>query len=135
MARDPLPALARLRRLETDAARRRLGEAFGKLTAAEQRAADAGAALRAEAIAAAPADYAAWLRRGLAERDRAQLTRGFAETGAATAQAVLAGARAAERGLEALRDARRQAAASRAARKAQAALDEAAATRRPARRA
>ena len=134
MARDPLLALARLRRLETDAARRRLGEAFARLAAAEQRVADAAAALQAEATAA-PADYAAWLRRGLAERDRARLSHGFAETGAATTQAVLAGARAAERGLEALRDAKRQAAASRAARKAQAALDEAAATRPPARRA
>ncbi len=131
MANDPLRALARLRRLETDAAKRRLGEAFGRLASAEAREDAAAEALRREAAAGGPADYGLWLRRGLTEQDRAALSRGFAETAAATARALLAEARAAERGLEALRDARRTAAARLAGRRAQSALDDAAARRRP----
>ncbi|MDN3567071.1 hypothetical protein ACFQY5_07725 [Paeniroseomonas aquatica] len=130
MARDPLGALARLRRLETTEAKRRLGEAFHRLGAAEARVAEASARLQAETVAAAPADYAAWLRRGLAERDRAGIAHGLARAGAATAQAVLAEARAAERGLDALREARQAAAAQGAERRAQALLDEAATRRR-----
>jgi hypothetical protein len=131
MANDPLRALARLRRLETDAAKRRLGEAFGRLATAETREDAAAEALRREAAAGDPADYGLWLRRGMAERDRAMLAHGFAETGAATARALLAEARAAERGLEALREARRSALVRRAGRRAQAALDDAGARRRP----
>ena len=71
---DPLASLARLRRLETGAARRRLAEDAGRLLAAEARAEAAGAALAAEQGAAAvPADYAAWVGKGMAERDRAAL--------------------------------------------------------------
>jgi hypothetical protein len=95
MASDPLRALARLRRLETDAAKRRLGEAFGRLATAEAREDAAAGALRREAAAGGPADYGLWLRRGLAEQDRAALARGFAESAAATARALLAEARAA----------------------------------------
>ncbi len=130
MANDPLRALARLRRLETDAAKRRLGEAFGRLATAEAREDTAAGALRREAAAGGPADYGLWLRRGLAEQDRAALARGFAESAAATARALLAEARAAERGLEALREARRTAAARLAGRREQAALDDAAGRRR-----
>lgn len=131
MPRDPLQALARLRRLETTEAKRRLGEAFGRVAAADQRQAEAAAALVQEAAGPAPGDYATWLRRGLAERDRAELARSLAESGAATAQAVLAEARAAERGLESLREARAATAARQAARRDQAALDEASGLARP----
>ncbi|MDB5372206.1 MAG: hypothetical protein JWP04_848 [Belnapia sp.] len=132
MAGDPLRSLARLRRLETTEAKRRLGEAFGRLAAADQRVVEAAAALVRETAGAAPDDYATWLRRGLAERDRAALARGLAQSGTAAAQDLLAEARAAERGLETLRQARAKLAARLALRQAQAALDEAA-SRRPAR--
>ena len=99
MPRDPLAVLARLRRLETEAARRRLGEAFGRLAGAEARAAEANVALTRQATLGMPTDYGSWLTRGLAERDRADRARGFAEATAEAAAAALGEARAAERGL------------------------------------
>ena len=123
MPRDPLLALARLRRLETTEARRRLGAAFARLDDAERRSAAAAASLTGEAAGIA-GDYAAWLRRGLAERDRALIARGLTEAGAATAQGLLAEANAAERALALLREARLRAARQRQARRRQAALDE-----------
>ncbi|MCO6414898.1 hypothetical protein JYK14_01740 [Siccirubricoccus sp. KC 17139] len=125
MPRDPLAVLARLRRLETETARRRLGEAYGRLGAAEERVEAAAAALTLQAGHGLPADYGTWLQRGLAERERAQRAVGVAERVAAAAAEALGEARAAERGLEKLREARAEAAAKRAARKAQALLDEA----------
>ena len=123
MPRDPLAALARLRRLETAEAQRRLGTAFARLDGAEHRIAAAAASLTGEA--AGPAgDYALWLRRGLAERDRALIARGLAEAGVATAQALLAEASAAERALAQLRDARLREGRQRQSRRRQAALDE-----------
>ncbi|MBL6454796.1 hypothetical protein JMJ55_05635 [Belnapia sp. T6] len=130
MQRDPLAALARLRRLETDMARRALAEAEARLLAAEARASAADSALSAEAGEGMPAEYGAWLRRGLAERDRAARSLGFAEGGAAQARAVLAGHRAAERALANLRESRAEAERRAAARRAQALLDEAAILRR-----
>ena len=124
MPRDPLAALARLRRLETTEAKRRLGDAFHRLDGAERRIAAAAASLPGEAAAGVAGDYALWLRRGLAERDRAMIARGLAEAGAATAQALLAEASAAERALAQLREAQRQAARQRQARRQQAALDD-----------
>jgi flagellar biosynthesis chaperone FliJ len=124
MARDPLAVLARLRRLETETARRRLGEAYGRLAGAEARAAEAGAALTRQGTLGLPTDYGTWLTRGLAERDRADRARGFAEATAAAAAASLGEARAAERGLELLREARAERAQQQARRRAQALLDE-----------
>ncbi|GGC34903.1 hypothetical protein GCM10011504_11630 [Siccirubricoccus deserti] len=130
MPRDPLAVLARLRRLETEAARRRLGEAYGRLAGAEERAAGAGAALTREGTLGLPSDYGTWLTRGLAERDRADRARGFAEATATAAAASLGEARAAERGLEMLRKARAERARQRVQRQAQLLLDEAGARRR-----
>ncbi|TCZ61249.1 hypothetical protein [Roseicella aquatilis] len=127
MARDGgLAALARLRRLETAEAQRRLAVQAGQEAAAAGRLAAAGAALRGEHAADAEA-WRLWLPRGLAERDRAGLARAQEESRLQAAQALLAEARAAERAVEWLRE-RRAAEARRAAeRRAQALLDEAAA--------
>ena len=129
MARDPLAALQRLRRLETAMARRHLAERLGAIAAAEVRQALAHEALVTEARAPA-GDFAAWLPRGLAERDRAGGALAHAEQRGAEAQQAVAEARAAERSVEWLRE--EQAAAHRrlVARKTQAALDDAAARRR-----
>ena len=123
---DPLASLARLRRLETGAARRRLAEAAGCLLVAEDRAGAAGAALLTEQGAGTPADYAAWVGRGMAERDRAALGVAHAAERSAAAQAALAEARVAERCIEQLMRDRAAAAGALAQRKAQAATDDAA---------
>lgn len=117
MARDPLEALARLRRHAVTMERRRLAERLAGLTAAEARQAATAAALVEEA-AGDPADFAAWLPRGLAE------------SRVAAAQDAVAAARAEELALELLRERRAAEEARKAARRAQAALDEAAARRR-----
>jgi hypothetical protein len=70
MPRDGLAALARLRRLETAEAKRRLAVTLGQEADAAARLAAAGAALRAEHAAGEEA-WRRWLPRGLAERDRA----------------------------------------------------------------
>jgi uncharacterized tellurite resistance protein B-like protein len=129
MARDPLARLARLRRIETEAARRRLGQAAGRADDAKAREAAAGAALTEERAAHA-GDYATWLPRGLAERDRAAVARRIAEAALAETRLALGEARAAERAVELLQEARAEAAACRAARRAQALLDEAGLRRR-----
>jgi len=123
---DPLVSLARLRRLETGLARRRVAEDADRLLAAESRAEAAGAALRTEQGAAAPADYAAWVGRGLAERERAALGAAHAAQRSAEGRAALAEARVAERCIEQLMQNRAAAAESLQRRKAQAALDDAA---------
>ncbi|MDO9709645.1 hypothetical protein [Paracraurococcus lichenis] len=130
MARDALAALARLRRLETEAARRRVGQQAAQAVAAEARLDGAAAALRAEHESGAEA-WRVWLARGLAERDRARLAREHAEARLQEAQGGLAATRAAERAVEALRE-RRAAEARRAARRReQALLDDAARRPRP----
>ena len=123
---DPLASLARLRRLQTGTARRRLAEDAGRLLSAETRAEAAGAALRAERDAATPSDYAAWIGRGMAERDRAALGAAHAAERLAQARAALAEARVAEGCIEQLRQDREAAARTRSLRKAQAATDDAA---------
>lgn len=127
MAHDPLATLTRLRRLESDEARRLLGEANARLAAAEARAAAAEAALATEAGQGDGGDYSRWLPRALAERDRAARAVQFAADSAALARQGLAERRAAERALEELREARAAAARRQAARRAQILLDEAAA--------
>ncbi len=124
---DPLASLARLRRLETGAARRRLAEDAGRLLAAEARAEAARGALLAEQGAAAvPADYAAWVGRGIAERDRAALGAAHATERLAEGRAALAEARVAERCIEQLMRDRADAVGARRERKAQVATDDAA---------
>lgn len=124
--RDPLVSLARLRRLETGTARRRLAEEADRLRAAEGRAEAADAALRTEGEIGAAADYAAWLGRGLAERDRAALGAAHAAERFALGQAALAEARVAERCIEQLQRDREAAKRSLALRKAQSGTDDAA---------
>lgn len=137
MRPDPLASLARLRRLETGAARRRLADDAGRLLAAENRAEMATAALRTEgdATLANPADYAAWLGRGIAERDRAALVVGAAAKRSEEGRAALAAARVAERCIEQLMRDKADAARSRLHRKGQAATDDAAGRMAHARRA
>ena len=129
MARDPLASLARLRRLETAMARRDLAERLGAVAAAEQRQALAIAAIQQEAAGDAPADYARWLPRGLAERDRADRLHKHAEYRLEEAQTALAGARAAERSVEWLQEERAREQRETQERKRQALLDDAAARR------
>lgn len=123
---DPLASLARLRRLETGAARRRLAEDADRLRAAEARAEAAGAALLAERGAGAPSDYAAWVGRGMAERDRAVLGAAHAADRTAGARAALAEARVAERCIEDLLRGRAAVGRALLRRKAQAVADDAA---------
>lgn len=127
MARDPLAALARLRRLESDEARRVLGEANTRLAAAEARSASAEAALSAEGTSGGEGDYGRWLPRGLAERDRATRAAGFAVESAEIARQGLVERRAAERALAQMREVRAETACRKALRQAQLLLDEAAA--------
>jgi len=122
---DPLASLARLRRLETAAARRRVAEDTGRLHTAEARADAADAALRTEGEAA-PADYAVWLRRGISERDRAALGAAHAVERLADGRSALAEARVAERCIEELMRSRAAAAKAKAQRKAQTLADDAA---------
>jgi len=130
MARNPLATLARLRRVETEAARRRLGQAVGRAEDAAQREAAASQAIILERELH-PTGYAAWLPRGLASRDRAAVGRRIAEAGLEEARIALGGTRAAERAVEALRERRADEALRRLARRDQAKLDEAAARRAP----
>ncbi len=123
---NPQASLARLRRLQTGTARRRLAEEADRLGAAEGRAEAARAAPRLEAEAGDPADYAAWIGRGMAERDRAAFGAAHAAERFARGQAALAEARVAERCIEQLQQDRAAAARALAARKAQAATDDAA---------
>lgn len=127
MARDPLAALARLRRLESDEARRALGEANTRLAAAEARSVSAEAALSAEGAPGGEGDYGRWLIRGLAERDRAARAVGFAVESAEIARQGLAERRAAERALAQLREVRAEIARRKIFRQGQLLLDEAAA--------
>jgi hypothetical protein len=130
MARDPLAALARLRRLETAESKRRLALQLGQESAAAERLAAAAAALQAE-HAAGEAAWRLWLPRGLAVRDRAALAQGQATNRRRDAQAVVAECRAAERAVELLRDRRATEARRQALRRAQALLDDAARRTRP----
>ncbi len=125
MARDPLAALARLCRLESDEAKRVLAEANTRLAAAEARAATTTAALGQEALPGGEGDYGRWVTRGLAERDRALRSVGFAAESAAMARQGLAERRAAERALEQFREAQATTERRKAMRRVQSALDEA----------
>jgi flagellar biosynthesis chaperone FliJ len=128
MARDPLEVLARLRRLEVEQGRRLLASQREAADAAEARAAAAEAALHAEAGAAA-ADYAAFLPRALAERERAAAAVRRAQAALEVARAALADRRAQERAVERLTELRAATAREAAAKREQILLDDHAAAR------
>ena len=129
MPRDGLAALARLRRLETVEAKRKLALQLSQEAVAAERLATAAAALQEEHATDAAA-WRLWLPRGLAERERAALARDHAAARRGAAQAGLAECRAAERAVELLRERRAAEARRGALRRAQALLDEAAQRRR-----
>ncbi len=123
-AADPLAVLARLRRLETQQARRILAERLARCAAADARAEAAAAAIAREAAVGQSDAFGAWVVRGLAERSRtAHLAEGAAREVQA-ARAVLGAARAAERVVERLAEERRRVAGRAAARAEQVALDD-----------
>jgi len=123
MARDPLTVLARLRRLEVEQARRMLASQREERDAAATRAAAAEEALRAEADGS-PADYAAFLPRGMAERERAAAALRRAQAALELARIALADRRAQERAVEQLAELRAATAQAEAARREQALLDD-----------
>lgn len=130
-ARDPLAVLARVRRLETDQARRHLAERLARGAAAAARLEAADRAIAAEAACAAqPADYAAWLVRGRADRARAAGLLALEREAEETARQALAAARAASRAVELLAEDRAREAARTEARRVQARLDDHVAARR-----
>ncbi len=124
---DPLATLARLRRLEVAQARKQLAERNVALAAAEARHDEACAAPGREgahADAAVPADYAAWVPRALAERERAARAAQHSANLAQMARDALALHRTAERQVELLREQQAAAAALKTRRRQQALLDE-----------
>ncbi len=125
MARDPLPLMARLRRLEVASAQAALAEARLREADATARAAGAAATLTAEQCDTLGADYAAWLPRGIAARDAALRDATHAESRAAAALAALVGARTAERSVERLAETRAEAARRDGLRRAAIRLEEA----------
>ncbi|MGG5818516.1 flagellar FliJ family protein [Falsiroseomonas sp. HW251] len=129
MPRDPLAVLARLRRLEVEQARRILASQQEALSAAAARAAAADAALDAERHGA-PADYAAFLPKGLAERERAAQALRRAQGSLELARMALADRRTRQRAVEMLAEGRANAARRDAARREQLGLDEHVAARR-----
>jgi hypothetical protein len=132
MPADPLAVLARLRGLETRAAQQRLAGQLGRVAAVAARVVVAEGALLEERDAGDPADYASWLPRALAERERAALAERLAETSLQTARSALADCRAAERAVERLREQHAAEARLQAGRRQQAPLDDAAQrSRRP----
>jgi len=124
MPRDPLQALKRLRRLETATAQKLLAERLAGLAQAEQRAQAASAALAEEAAHAEATDYATWLPRGLAERDRALRLHAHATQRVSEAQLALAAARSSERVVEKLQAQKAESAQQEAQRREQLLLDE-----------
>jgi len=126
MAADPLAVLARLRLLETRAAQQRLAMQLSHAAAAAARVVAAEGALLEERSAGDPADYATWLPRALAERERAAVAERLAESSLQAAQLALAGCRAAERAVALLREQHAAEARRRAERRQQMLLDDAA---------
>jgi hypothetical protein len=125
MARDHLPVLARLRQLQTERARRAWAERLAQLEASEAALAGAKAALLSER-GASPRDHAAWLPRGLAERERAERGLALAADAAEAARHQLVEARTAEAAIERLRELRQVARSRLMAARAQGLADAAA---------
>ncbi|MEO9189826.1 MAG: hypothetical protein ABI224_07455 [Acetobacteraceae bacterium] len=109
MARDPLDALLRLRRLAQEDALRELAVCMAADAAANAAVACIDAAIVAEEEAASRLDaediaveaFGRWLRRVREERDAASTARDRAEAGAIRARAVLGAARSALAAVEA----------------------------------
>jgi flagellar export protein FliJ len=129
---DPLALLQRLRGIEVAraqsalAAARRQAEAaaLAALAAAEAIPAQQAAGDRGALGQPMGADYAAWLPRGVARRDRLAQEARRAELVAETAHQALTQARIADRAVELLREHRAAEAARTAARREQAAMDD-----------
>ena len=129
---DPLPVVARLRRLEVDAAQRALAECLRDEAAAALTLRALDTAITAETDAAtaseddrAVEDFALWLHRTERDRAAAEAVLARAETRSTEARAVLSATRSAARAMDEIltvRAAERQAVA---AGREQIALDEA----------
>ena len=125
MPRDPIATLAKLRRIEVEAAQRSLAEARAALIRQQQAAAAAEAVLLAEQPGAAPATYGAFLAHGLALRQAQREATARAEAAEEAERAVLAEARSAEKVIDTLRERRAAVRRRDAARRAQARLEDA----------
>lgn len=125
MPHDPLPMLARLRRMEVEAARRRMAGAREALARQHAAAAEAEAALRAETPDAVSPTYGAFLARGLAARHAEAAALARAEATLEAERGALAAARRAEKVLELLRGRRAATHRRTASRREQARLEDA----------
>ncbi|WP_137125209.1 flagellar FliJ family protein [Roseomonas sp. HF4] len=125
MPHDPLPMLARLRRIEVEAARRRMAEAAEALARQRAAAAEAEAALRAETPDAVAPTYGAFLARGLAARHAEAAALAHAEAALEAERGALAAARRAEKVLDLLRERRAAIHRRTATRREQARLEDA----------
>ncbi len=106
-----LDTLARLRRLETEQAKRDLAGAVAAEIAAARALTQAQAMVAREIRVvnpAAPGAFAAWLPSGLAEIERCQTTERQAGAAREAARAALAGRRAALKATDTLLEARAQ---------------------------
>jgi hypothetical protein len=110
MRRDPLDVLARLRGMERDAAQRALADAQAARRVAEATERRVQAALQAEAEAASPVDYAAWLPAARCARLGADAALRRAEAESEAARRALVSARAAAESVATLLASRRHAA-------------------------
>lgn len=138
MRRDPLLALARLRRLGLEVAERELAACQRATLAAEQEHAASRAAIGQEAAAAAEmavaasastsasaaSAYAIWLPAGLAAARDAAARQQACEQDSAAAQSQVAARRAAKRAVAVLLEQRAALRQSEAGRREQAVLDE-----------
>jgi hypothetical protein len=119
-----LNSLLRLRSFEILETKRILAERNNELNEAEERLEDAVTALREEAGYADVSDYAAWLQRGLAHRERAKSTIAVAKERVEIARGLMAEARAAERSVEEAILKNKRVEATRIRRKTQISLDD-----------
>jgi len=125
MARDPLPRLGQLRRLEVAAAQLALHDASAREAAAAARADAAAAALVSELAAGDATHYAAWLPSGRRARDIAARDAGFAEARRQDALTALAASRTAARVVERMAEERAEQRRRAALRREALRLDEA----------
>lgn len=125
MPRDPLATLAKLRRIEVEAAQRSLAEARTALSRQQRTAAEAEAVLQAEQPSGVLATYGAFLARSLAFRQARREAVARAEVAQEAERDALALARGAEKVIGILRERRAAARRRDAARRAQARLEDA----------
>jgi hypothetical protein len=124
-----LARLARLRAIEERAAKLELARRLATQHDADQASQAAARALNTEARSAAPADFARWLPRALAERQRARTRAGAAAEAADAARGLMVEAVQSRQVVDEAIAARQAEEAAQAARRAQAALDDQAASR------